>query len=172
MADGDVILSTSDGVRELKYKNSDYQVLEVGENSLRGFSGNPPRGRETYIAARRSRGSQYGSVVIRILGTLSLAQNDSRYNPKPGDQVHWMSRRILKSDAESRLFPFRFNEGGGGNAFPGDTGHPEDYLDHPEEFDQSLFANPYIQRVSELSGWNWERIDTVQFLSEPEPKNG
>lgn len=144
MADGDAILSSQDGVREIKYGNSDYQVIETGRNTLRGFTGRSPAGRQTYLAARRSRGSKYGSLIIRIHGSMSSIQNDPRYNPAPGEEYRWMSRRILKSDAESKLWDFRYNEGGDGSS-----------------------DSPYLREVSDLSGWNWDTIETVQFLSEP-----
>lgn len=160
MADdeGGSVIWSEGGIREVKYNNSDYQVIETGQPVFGGGYNRPVDGRRTYLAARKARGSKYGSFILRIYGQLSLNQANPRYNPPAGNQYHWMSRRILKGEAERLLWDLRLGGGGDG------TGEPA-YLNY--DGDQGDFANTYLHSMSEVSGWNWDSIETVQFMSEP-----
>lgn len=159
MSEDDSIVSTKGGVRELKYGNSDYEVVETGRNTFKGGVGEAATGRNTYLAARQAKGSKYGSLIIRIRGDLALQQNNSRYNPRPGDQNKWMSRRVGKLDIERQLYDLRLGQGGTGEA-------EEAWINFPGE--RGRYPNTFIKVLSEISGWEWDRIDTVQFMSEPE----
>lgn len=152
------VVSHDGPIRVVKYDNSDYEVIETGKPTSGRMYTRPVSGQGAYRAVRKAKGDKYGTIIVRVYGQLGLVQNNARYNPEPGDQMKWMSRRLMKGESERIMYDLRFGEGGTGEA-------DEAHLNF--EGDQGEFPNTFLKTVSEMTGWNWDTVETFQVMSEP-----
>lgn len=128
-------------------------LREAGYSSLSGL-GASPNGASVSRAARESGSGRQGDVVLRIIGYLQQSgQYDPRYDNIPGRTV--LSRVVYRRDILDALAPLSRGAGGSGNEqdtrhLPGDT--------------DASYGNTFLRAMSELTGFRWEQIDTVQIF--------
>lgn len=165
MAEGDYVVpgSSGGGIRVVHVHALRKDVVEAGISSVSGL-GNVPTGISVWRAAMKAPVNQYGEMIVRVTGSYSTQQQLAEYDPPeiidPNDPK-WgygtlditRSHRVVRQQFLDTIYPVRLGGGGSGageeNHLPGDD---------------SDYNNTFLRVMAEATGFNWDRIDTVQFF--------
>lgn len=150
---GDRVVGGGGGARLVYSGSLNRTLYEAGLSSTTGL-GRYPTGAEVFQAARRARGDISGSYVIRIYGAVNGALDSPRYAQV--GSWHWFSRTVYRRDVLLDLYPIRFGVGGNGAA---------DSDEHLPWDTSTTYHNTFLRILSEISGFGWDVIKTVQFFT-------
>lgn len=149
---GDRVLGGGGGARLVYSASLNRPVYEAGISSVSG-TGSYPTGASVFQAARRAKADAGGSYIIRIYGAVSGVLSSPSYATV--GSWHWFSRVVNKRDVLLDLYPIRFGDGGNGSA---------ESQDHLGWDTSPSFHSTFLRILSEISGFGWDVIETVQFF--------